>query len=194
MQEDDSIISFDVFSHSNPVGIHISKKLDPPVKHPWWNVWKPTMHTWIRGYPEEEGEEMEESYHGLYTDWASARMGVGWYFNQLPGEGIAYLDEINFEKFSKDAKVEFHGCKTALKVTLKGIPIVVHNFAKTFSLYLWWAGKVDATVTGHVWLSGPPKNGSYRWGPRRIYQGGEIIEEINMGSTPPWYDAWPGGH
>ena len=38
---------------------------------------------------------MERSYHGLYSDWIADRF-VGGYFNQKPGEGRAYLAEINF--------------------------------------------------------------------------------------------------
>jgi RHS repeat-associated protein len=202
-QDDDSILSLDIFSHSNLGGIHISQNIEPQLSPDY----KRQLHDWIRDDQDaSDAEFMEESYHGLYSDPAAA-WGVSVYFNQVEGPGIAYLPEIDFAKFTADAKIEFHGCKTAmeleekqieaikayvdarlwLKLIIRGLEIdlasiQVTNFARLFSEKLGAAGKVEAKVTGHVGKSGPPEKGpggnSYQYGHRRVYQNGELIEEL----------------
>ena len=145
-----------------------------------WGVVKPWLHTWIRDLPEEDGREMEESYHGLYTDIFGA-LAVGVYFNQQWGEGIATLSAIDFSHFSEDAKVELHACQTARDYAITFGPVTIlwnTNFAYSFSLWLGGAGKTQAEVTGHVPKVGI-KGQSYQHGHRRVYQNGEIIRELH---------------
>ena len=202
-QDDDSILSLDIFSHSNLGGIHISRNIKPQLSPDY----KRQLHDWIRDDQNaSDAEFMEESYHGLFSDPAAA-WGVSVYFNQVAGDGIAYLPEIDFAKFTTDAKVEFHGCKTAMELEEKDIEAIkayvdtrpwlqliirglridpasiqVTNFARRFSEKLGAAGKTEAKVTGHVGKSGPPEKGpggnSYQYGHRRVYQNGELIEEL----------------
>ena len=173
-QEKNNIISLDVFSHSNLAGVHIAKKLQTPEKSPWP---KRNIHRLVReNISESEAEYMEESYHGLYTDKLSA-IGVGIYYNQKAGDGVAYLDEINFDRFTKNATIEFHGCKTAQEIKVSNL-ITIDNFAMESSVELYDAGKTESTVIGHVYRSSPTSNNDYRQGLRRVYQNGEVVQEI----------------
>ena len=195
-QEDDSIISLYIFSHSSAFGIQISRKMSP-VKSPW--LFR-TLRPFIR--PEktaEETAEMEETVYGLYGTF-SGFLYMLIYYNQMAGEGVAHIESIDFEKFSNDTAVEFHGCHTGefpaiesdrLPKMLSPLPIP-YNFAVDFfqRLYLG-AGKTEATVTGHVGLSGPPEDcpggPSYKCFPKRKYKPGFIMEELNMDDDAPFW-------
>jgi RHS repeat-associated protein len=170
----DSIKSLDIFSHSNLAGIHIAKELSAPEKSP---IPKRMSHILMRdNITTEDAEYMEESYHGLYSGRLSAQV-VGIYYNQKSGDGIAYLGSINFNNFTNDAAVEFHGCKTAQEIKLSE-GVTIDNFAMKFSSGLYGAGKTNSKVIGHVYRSSPTANHDYRKSMRRVYQDGKLLKEI----------------
>jgi len=175
-QRNNSIISLDIVSHGNQGGIHIARKLTPPIES---GFIQKRAHTVIRGQTdkpqnEEEASMIEESMHGLYTNWIT-RKGVSYYYNQSINNSTdtRNLSDINYEKFAENAFVEFHGCRTA-----EIIPIMnsyfKDNFAKEFSDNL----KNKAIVVGHITNSNPNGNASdYRHGKIRAYRGGNLIHD-----------------
>ena len=115
---------------------------------------------------------MEQEAAGLYTNRVTRR-SVAVYYNQTIADDSRLLGDIGFARFKPNARVEFHGCKTATDIPL------FDNFAKQFSDELASAGKMDATVTAHTDYSTPQFDlHDYRHGPRRVYKGGELCEEI----------------
>lgn len=86
------------------------------------------------------------------------------------------LDEINFSKFTENAKVEIHGCNTGSITEENG----GNNFASYFSKKLGDAGKKNAVVISHVDYANPNKHETltgddYRHGVRRVYHNGEVL-------------------
>ncbi|HTF97373.1 MAG TPA: hypothetical protein VL995_14640 [Cellvibrio sp.] len=174
------LASLDIVSHGNQGGIHIARKLAKSVKagivqrraHVNWRA------SSDRPQDESQAEFIEESMHGLYTDWA-AKKGVSYYYNQSFDESsdIAYLADITFSSFSKNAFVEFHGCRTAEMIP--GLNTVFKdNFAKQFADNLG----SDAIVVGHILNSNPNKNpngkqSDYRHGLVRSYKGGKLVND-----------------
>ena len=73
-----------------------------------------------------------------YIQICSQLKELGIWFNQQPGDGIEILENIDFFNFSRDARVEFHGCRTAEIIEVKGIQVT--NFTKLFSIRLAEAG------------------------------------------------------
>ncbi len=116
--------------------------------------------------------------HGLYTDWI-AKVGVSYYYNQSyeASSDTAYLKDIKFSNFARDAFVEFHGCRTA--EVIPGLNTYFKdNFAKQFSEHLPSA----AVVVGHILNSNPNKNpngksSDYRHGRIRAYKHGNLIHD-----------------
>lgn len=174
------LTSLDIVSHGNQGGIHIARKLDKPVKS---GFIQRRAHVNLRANsdrPQDESQAayVEESMHGLYTDW-TAKKGVSYYYNQSfdDASDVAYLSAITFSSFSKDAYVEFHGCRTAEMIP--GLNTYFKdNFAKQFSDNL---GK-GALVVGHIYNSNPNKNpngksSDYRHGRVRVYKGGKLIHD-----------------
>lgn len=93
-------------------------------------------------------------------------------FSSDKNDNGADLSEIKYSVFTDGAKVEFHGCNTASINDPNDV-----NFARTFSAYLYLAGKGNAVVVGHIQnanpnISGGGANSDYRHGTRRIYHGG----------------------
>ncbi|MCK4623591.1 MAG: hypothetical protein KAT62_15430 [Desulfuromonadales bacterium] len=115
---------------------------------------------------------MEESAQGLYSDSFKRYVLVEAYYNQDAGEDSAVLEDIDFSKFARNAKVEFHGCLTARDL------IIADNFVEEFSEKLTEAGKDQAVVTGHTKRSNPQgaKN-DYRHGQRIRYRGGKELKK-----------------
>jgi len=93
-----------------------------------------------------------------------------------------FVNDIDFSKFSSDARVQIHGCNTA-KGTMFG-----DTLTEAFSKELSSAGKSQAYVIGHMKKSNPLINGSkttiqaqdYRHGKRAIIFDGDIIKETNQ--------------
>jgi len=93
-----------------------------------------------------------------------------------------FVSDLDFTKFSSDARVQIHGCNTA-RGTMIG-----DTLTESFSKELKSAGKNQAYVIGHMKKSNPLINGSqttikaqdYRHGKRAIIVNGDIIKETNQ--------------
>ena len=174
------LITLDIISHGNQGGIHIARKLTKPEKS---GFLQRNAHVMIRRHSdnpqtEADAEYMEESMHGLYSDYLST-LGAAYFFNQTyeSSTDIAYIKEIDFGKFSANSVVEFHGCRTAENVPILNTWIK-DNFAKNFSDKLGEKG----IVVGHITNSSPDKNpngnaNDYRYGKVRIYRNGRILKD-----------------
>jgi hypothetical protein len=173
------LITLDIISHGNQGGIHIARKLTKPEKS---GILQRNSHVFIRRHSdnpqtEADAEYMEESMHGLYSD-AFSKLGVAYYFNQTSDKSsdIAYLKEIEFNKFAKNSVIEFHGCRVAEIVPILNTWIK-DNFAKNFSDSLGDKG----IVIGHITNSSPDKNpngnlNDYRYGKVRVYKNGSLAK------------------
>lgn len=92
--------------------------------------------------------------------------------------GAATLDDINFNVFADDAKIEFHSCNTAGDKWDKANEYM--NMASVVSLKLYNAGKKNAVVIGHYEDAGPGSNEDYRQGERRVFYKGMNILTTNQ--------------
>jgi len=179
-QKNNSIASLDIVSHGNQGGIHIARKLTNPIES---GFIQKRAHVVIRAQTnirqnEQQAKEIEESMHGFYTNWITQK-GVSYYYNQSfdSSTDIRNLTDIHFKNFTKNAFVEFHGCRTA-----EVIPVMnsyfKDNFAKEFSDNL----SNEAVVVGHINNSNPnyspnSKKSDYRHGKIRAYKGGRLIQD-----------------
>lgn len=120
---------------------------------------------------------------GIYTTWW-AKKGIEAKYTFSDGEFYTFtdearrLDDIDYKKFSDDARIELHGCETADDY---GLPL--DSFVKTMSLLLYEANKKHGVVIGHLTKANPNINGStttydeqdYRHGKRTIFHNGEEL-------------------
>lgn len=174
------LITLDIISHGNQGGIHIARKLMKPKKS---SFIQKKAHVRIRMHSsrpqsEADAEYMEESIHGLYSDHLS-KLGIAYFYNQSyeMSADIAYLNRIEFNRFSKNSVVEFHGCRTAEFIPLLN-SLMKDNFAENFSERLGNKG----IVIGHITNSAPDKNpngniNDYRYGKVRVYKNGNMIKD-----------------
>ena len=174
------LTTLDIISHGNQGGIHIARKLAKPEQS---GLIQRNAHVMIRRHSdnpqtEADAEFMEESMHGIYSDYFS-KIGVAYYYNQTyeKSADISFLKEIDFSKFSANSVVEFHGCRTAEIVPFLNT-WVKDNFAKNFSDGLGDKG----IVIGHITNSSPDKNpngnvNDYRYGKVRVYKNGNTIKD-----------------
>lgn len=174
------IITLDIISHGNQGGIHISRNLLSPVKS---GFIQRQAHVALRKYSDRpqtmgDAEYIEESMHGLYSDYFS-KVGVSYYYNQTydGSPNVASLSDIKFDRFADGAVVEFHGCRTAEIVPILN-SYMKDNFAKNFSDSL----KNKGIVIGHLTNAAPDKNpngniNDYRYGLVRVYKSGDLIKD-----------------
>ena len=101
------------------------------------------------------------------------------------GKSAGHIGEINFKKFSYDASVEIHGCKSGKDAD--SVPI---NICVQFSNQLTKAGKLLGVVIGHGTRANPQINGlgtklieqDYRHGLRFVYFNGKpILKTLEKG-------------
>lgn len=93
-------------------------------------------------------------------------------------EGSALVSEINFAKFSENAKIELHGCRTA------DAESDTDNIAADLSTRLSEARKVASIVIGHADKANPNIKGGgekndeqdYRHGQRVLFSNGKIVK------------------
>jgi hypothetical protein len=93
--------------------------------------------------------------------------------------GDALISDINYAKFTVDAKMELHGCSTAEN------PKDADNIASDLSERLFAAGKTKTVVIGHTEHSEAKIKGAhtqnseqdYRYANRAIYRNGKLIKE-----------------
>jgi hypothetical protein len=92
--------------------------------------------------------------------------------------GSALIKEINFTKFTENAKIELHGCKTA------DVETDTDNIVSDLSKRLYEAGKTASIAIGHADKANPNINGGgekyeeqdYRHGQRLIFLNGKIVK------------------
>jgi len=108
-----------------------------------------------------------------------------WYRYVFHNESFSRSDlkKLQFDKFADDAKVEFHGCKTAEN------PNDEDNIAADFSKRLYETGKTKSAVIGHIINATPAINGEgkteskaqdYRHGPRAIFKNGKLTKQTSQ--------------
>jgi hypothetical protein len=149
-QEDDSIRSVDIFTHGGMQALYLT--------------------TADRDTPQTLRFVLHNS--SLYRSRTRMMNAAGW------TKGSALVGEIKFSKFTTNAKVELHGCKTA------GTESDDDNITADLSTQLAKAGKAASIVIGHADSANPNINGGgeknneqdYRHGQRIIFSKGKIVK------------------
>lgn len=93
------------------------------------------------------------------------------------GDDEDTINNIDFNKFTKNAKIELHGCNSGAETYM------VDNIAINLSEYLYNAKKTKAVVVAHLTKANPSINGDkttineqdYRHGSRIIYLDGKEL-------------------
>lgn len=169
-----SITSWDVFSHSNFGGIHISEDLAKAVESGWIQR---RAHVQMRKSSDRpqtaaDAEFVEESMSGLYGGWGAAK-AVSYYFNQQMTNGVAHLSDVQFDRFASGCFVEFHGCKTAQPIPQ--LEAFFDAFVKDVSQEL----PPESIVIGHTDRSNPNNRMGYRHGRIRVFvEGREVASNL----------------
>lgn len=93
------------------------------------------------------------------------------------------IEKLKLDRFTDDAKIEFHGCKTAKS------PTDEDNIVSDISKALFGATKMHSSAIGHIDSSGPEIDGKgrtadvdqdYRWGDRAIYKNGRLVNQTTQ--------------
>jgi RHS repeat-associated protein len=168
-QGDNSIASLDVFSHSSPQGIWFYHNANNKVE---------VSDDKFLSFE----YQVDNEYNGLYRNEESYESEPGIKKNMAQLSYAKVLKDINFKKFAKNARIEFHGCETAGKDQYQvGFEETRNsNLCIDFSKLLYEQGKTDAVVIGHIGASGP-KSGTndYRQGHRGVFWNGRLLFETN---------------
>jgi len=149
-QESDSVRSVDIFTHGGPQALYLTTASPDTSK-----ILRYVLHN-----------------SSLYRN--RARMvfnAAGW------TEGSALVGDIDFSRFSSNAKLELHGCRTA------DAESDTDNIVADLSVRLHQVGKVAAIVIGHADKANPNIRGGgeqleeqdYRHGSRVIIHNGKIL-------------------
>jgi len=146
----DSVVSLDILCHGTPYSLNFSVK--------------------------------ENENCGLVTGWFAKQMLSAYYSSWDDGiysfsKDSKYVSDINFKVFSKDARVQIHGCNTA-RGSMPGDTLV-----ELISEEMARLGNKNSYVIGHTDKSNPNINGSkttirqqdYRHGERSIYNNGKLL-------------------
>jgi hypothetical protein len=165
-----SILSWDILSHSNFGGIHISTDLQQPRRA---DPTRQARHVQLRrrsARPQDEKDAMfmEEEMRGFYTSRDVART-VADYYNQDIADGTGYLDEVRFDRFADECYVELHGCRTIDRQA------PLQYFDDLFIVRLSDEIPGDNTCVGHSGPSYPRGNDGYRHGDVVVFQGGDEV-------------------
>lgn len=124
-------------------------------------------------------EGSAENNVSMYDSWAT-KLVTG--SNIKKGAGT--IKDIDFDKFTDNAVIELHGCRSCAPHELSNKLFDVDNIAQDLSQKLSRSGKKNAVVIGHSKKSGPLINGEgktsnaqqdYRHGPRVVYHAGEVL-------------------
>lgn len=149
--EDDSVRSLDIFTHGGPQALYLTTASPDTNK-----LLRYVLHN-----------------SSLYRSRAKMILNAaGW------TEGSALVSDINFSRFTDDARIELHGCKTA------DAESDADNIAADLSKRLHAAGKKSATVIGHADKANPNIKGGgekfeeqdYRHGQRVIFWNGKVVK------------------
>lgn len=168
-QDPDSIRSLDVWTHGGPQALYLTTADPPPPKNASWTS-RALYQTGRWGF------------HNSSLYRTKTRMilnAAGW------TEGSALVNDIDFSKFTVNAKIEFHGCKTAEN------PKDEDNIAADFSARLSSAGKTQSSVIGHIENAQPLIKGQkkgetsateqdYRYGKRAIFKNGKLLKTTDQ--------------
>jgi hypothetical protein len=162
--ESGSIVSWDVLSHSNAGGIHISEDLAQARAA---SAQRQRRHVQYRANSRnpqsaKDAMFMEEDMRGMYTSRSTADL-VADYFNQLPTSFLCTLDEVEYDRFANDCYVELHGCRT-----VNDDAAIADLFIANLSARL----PSDATVVGHTAGSFPQGARGYRHGEVGVFRSG----------------------
>ncbi len=161
-QETDGIQSLDVWTHGGPQALYLTTADPPPPEDAWW----------IRKKAYETNRWVLHNSSLYRTRTRMIFNAAGW------TEGSALVDEIDFSKFSQNARVELHGCATAAN------PSDADNIAADISKKLALAGKTKSFVIGHIENADPLIKGKgktsapeqdYRFGDRAIFKHGKLV-------------------
>lgn len=129
----------------------------------------------------------ENENQGLVTGFIAKMLLKIYYSDIFDGEIYnfgsfsRYVDDIKFEVFTSDARVQIHGCNTA-RGSIPG-----NTLAEAISLGLWNSDRKSAYVIGHTTKSNPKINGAkttvteqdYRHGERAIIYNGKTLYTTN---------------
>lgn len=129
---------------------------------------------------------------GFYASWLGKK-AIESYFSDDDGDYVFTaqahsVSDINWKKFTDNARVQLHGCLTAsdwfrTHDGKKVFPTLVDNIVKQMSDELQSAGKKNALVIGHTTRGNPLINGNsttlaqqdYRHGERKVYRNGKLV-------------------
>lgn len=159
-QEADSIRSLDIWTHGGPQALYLTTAAPSP----------PPTESLITRYVYQARRWGLHNSSLYRTRTNMILQGAGW------TEGSAVISSIDFTKFTKHAKVELHGCRTADD---EG-----DNIASDISRLLHQAGKTSAVVIAHTDKANPNIKGGgeslaqqdYRHGPRAIISNGKVTK------------------
>lgn len=165
--EPGSIVSWDVLSHSNAGGIHISTDLARPQAASAERQRRHVEYRTGSRNPQsaKDAQFMEEDMRGMYTSAATTRL-VADYFNQQPTGFANTLDELSYDRFSSECYVELHGCRT-----VNDDATLADLFIGNLSARL----PCDATVVGHTGGSYPKGGRGYRHGVVGVFRAGREL-------------------
>lgn len=149
--EDDSIQSLDVFTHGGPEALYLTTANPDTEK-----VSRRFLHNC----------SLYRHRARLIFNWAA------W------TGGAALVRDIDFNKFTTNAKIELHGCKSADTNSNSD------NMAGELSIRLYAVGKLRAVVIGHAEGANPNIKGGgeklaeqdYRHGQRVVLHNGKIVK------------------
>jgi hypothetical protein len=163
-QEAGSIRSLDIWTHGGPQALYLTTAAPPPPKSASW-------------LSRKLYEANRWGFHNSSLYRTRTRMvfnAAGW------TEGSALVNDIDFSRFAANAKIEFHGCKTAEN------PQDEDNIAADFSARLSETGKAQSSVIGHIENAQPLIKGEgkgetkateqdYRYGERAVFKNGKLV-------------------
>jgi hypothetical protein len=154
-QPQDSIRSLDIFTHGGPQALYLTTA------------------------DADSNQILRYVLHNSSLYRSRARM----YFNAAGWtEGSALIGDIDFARFTMNAKIELHGCATAAADS------DTDNIAADFSVRLVQAGKRNTVVIGHADKANPNIKGGgeknseqdYRHGRRIVFHNGRILRATNQ--------------
>ena len=157
-----SIQSLDIWTHGGPQALYLTTADPPP----------PKDSSWMRKKAYEANRWVLHNSSLYRTRTRMIFNAAGWV------EGSALVDDIEFSKFSENARVELHGCATAAN------PSDADNIAADISEKLALAGKEMSFVIGHIENAVPVIKGEgktrapeqdYRFGERAIFKHGKLV-------------------
>ena len=131
--------------------------------------------------------QKENENCGITTGWA-AKVAIDAYYIATEGKKYSsssearYITDIEFTKFSVDARIEIHGCNGAKDMGWNALD----TLSELMSKKLFEAGRADAVVVGHLDKANPSINGAkttikeqdYRHGHRAIFHQGKKVQTI----------------